>query len=334
MKLYNQFTAFFILACFLIASELGSVSGKRLGDKIDASVENNNNEHRKLQGFQFALNLNGFLFWIPNILKIQYRTGWAELISCFSSNTIAEVRGRGKVKMSEIQVGDEVLTSKGKYETVYAIDHRHPTKSTKFIQIHTTETEEQPLELTAKHMVFLEGNSNPVPAMRLKVGDQVQTLNGPTEVEKINTITRNGVYNFLTYDGTIVASGIISSTYSAHFSDNEYIEISGYQIMSHQKFFHALLKPYKYVCTGVSLELCKTKREMILVEQIAVHMLNKHWLQEKNEVHQTIALSLVVLFVCMLDLLTSPYSLLLATTVIGSLVLMKSKKKISKRKTA
>jgi len=143
---------------------------------------------------------------------------------CFSSMVTAVVKGKGKTPMSMIEVGDEVLTKTGNYGTIYAIDHRHTTKHATFIQIHSSpssqltrgqtveEMKELPLELSSTHMIFLENSENPVPASMVKVGDRMKTLDGSRIVEKISSVTRVGLYNPLTTDGTIIVNGIISST--------------------------------------------------------------------------------------------------------------------------
>lgn len=229
--------------------------------------------------------------------------------ACFSSHSTADVKGKGKVTMDQLQVGDEVLASNGEYEVIYAIDHRHPTKATDFIQIHAS-TQQEPLELTAKHMLFLEGNPNPVPADTVKVGDAVQTLQGPSEVTKIDKITRAGLFSPLTNDGTIVVSGIIASSYSAHLSDDEWIEIAGVKVMTHQSFFDMALRPYRYMCTGISLDLCKTNNEKVAIGEFAAKLYNHS--AGQSELYFSFMLGLVILCVCAFDFVLSPYGLGLA----------------------
>jgi len=176
-----------------------------------------------------------------------------EMTNCFSSHTTTTVEGKGIVPMSELVVGDRVLTGTGQYENVYAIDHRHLTKPTTFLQIHygyygngnnnnnnsliataaSSSLKPTPifssLEVTARHMIFLEDdhqkNNNrknrfPVPAESIRVGDKL--LSGiaatPIVVTRIDRIVRNGLVNPLTKDGTIAVTngGIIASTYSAY----------------------------------------------------------------------------------------------------------------------
>lgn len=223
---------------------------------------------------------------------------------CFSSHTTVRIMGKGNIQMNEIEVGDKVLTSKGNYETIYAIDHRHPNKLANFIQIFHSVSEE-PLELTKKHMLFVEGNPNPIPAKNIKVGDQVLTLDGASTVRKVSTINRKGVFNPLTSDGTIFAGGILSSTYSAYFSDDEWIEVAGQRVTTHHHFFDMALKPYRYMCNGISLEFCKTNNEKIAISQWGENVY-KYWSQQEAY-FQTIILSLCIMIVGAFHIIFSPY---------------------------
>lgn len=218
--------------------------------------------------------------------------------------------------MSDIAIGDEVLTGKGTYETVYSMAHRHPTKSADFIQIHVSE-DEAPLELTEKHMLYVEGSANPVPAYTIKVGDKVQTLDGARDVSKISTITRNGIFNPLTSDGTIVVNGIVSSAYAAFLTEkeNELIGFAERNIMTWQQFFNKAIKPYRLMCTGVSLELCKTSNEKVGYMEVA-QTFGDHWLKQ-GETYQFVSLISFVAFVCILDAFLSPYTLLVAGAAFG-----------------
>jgi len=202
--------------------------------------------------------------------------------TCYAADTQVNVQGRGLVPMKNLQVGDQVQTGGGKFQTLYAIDHFHPTRPTEFLQIHTAMTAVatgatfKPLELTALHMVFVAGKRNPIPAAQLEVGDimvapiacvnHVECHDGQDnqsdygreyrEITKIDSVIRNGFYNVLTADGTIVVNGLLGSTYPA-FLGTEYMELGGKKIVSHQTFLHWALTPVRALCLGVSLEFCR-----------------------------------------------------------------------------
>jgi len=222
---------------------------------------------------------------------------------CFSSSVSAFVKGRGNVPMSDVVVGDHVLTGNGDFEPIYTIDHRHPTKEATFYQIHYKSAkqnnmeQQQYIEITRNHMIFLSGKTNPVPAKNIKIGDRIQTVDGPAPVTKITTIAGKGVFNPLTTDGTIVANGVISSTYSTVASDSESIEILGYQFISYHGFFKNLLQPVSFFCTTTSLEMCKTQREKILISEYA----SKLFFSSQNRYYQTLFLFFSLIFSSMLN---------------------------------
>jgi len=326
MKLFNSAVILSAL-CFLSLSN--NALGKRIGKQEaiiqdKATKSDDQNDDRRLEEVEeddgasymnFYLGLRGFDLYLPTLpFRITITTGITEFfgyLACFSSHTTAEVKNKGSVPMSEISVGDEVLTSSGNYELVYAIDHRHPTRLSKFVQIKTEENAEQPLELTETHMLFLEGNESPIPASMVKRGDEVQTLTGPRKVETVSTITGKGIYNPLTKDGTIVASGIIASTYSAHFENSGDITIGQHTMMSHQHFFHVLLKPYKTFCTSTSLTLCKTKHEKVAVSEIAASIMYQYLSAETNNDGnlRNLLLSMLISTVLVVDVITNSYIL-------------------------
>jgi len=196
---------------------------------------------------------------------------------CFSPSVIVDVERKGRTAMSDIQVGDKVLTSSGEYKSIFTIDHFHKSKPTRFIQIHTTlqqkqekqpkyhsnhyeqqQQEEQPLEITRSHMVFVLGKSDPVLASSIKVGDYIRSYSGNQKVTNITTVIRNGLYNPITTDGTIVADGLIASTYSSRNDDSYYhtsINIPGFHgekrysmISSQHDIAHMAYKPYGAFC--------------------------------------------------------------------------------------
>jgi preprotein translocase subunit YajC len=216
------------------------------------------------------------------------------------------VHGKGKVAMKDLTVGDKVLTASGQYKTVFAIDHFHHTKPTEYLQIHTA-LDEAPLELTSRHMIFMDNKkSNPVPASHVKVGDFVQTLSGPVKVTKIRTITRKGLYNPLTTDGTIVVDGIIASTYST-FSGTEYVEIDGMKLMSQHAFLHLAVTPYRDICMGVSLKLCKDQDEYVWYIRLGYMVLNV-WKKQFPFVQGVMCVG-IVMFMGIWSLVFSPFGI-------------------------
>jgi len=200
----------------------------------------------------------------------------AQPVPCFSAFTTAFVNGKGSVTMDLIEVGDSVLTGNGEFQSVYSIDHRDISKSTAFLQI-AFGSDNNVLEITPNHMIFKEGSEIPVASATVNVGDKVATPSGYEKVTSVKTIERKGVFNPLTADGTIVASGMVASTFSSLLNQSESIEISGRSVMSYQQFFTNLLKPYKFFCTTLSLELCRVESGKVMVSGLASRIFFLHY---------------------------------------------------------
>jgi len=222
---------------------------------------------------------------------------------CFSAITTAFVSGKGSVTMDLIEVGDSVLTGSGEFQSVYSIDHRDSNKSAKFLQI-MFGGDHNVLEVTSKHMIFIEGNTNPVASGTVDVGDRVVTPSGYETVTGIGLVERKGVFNPLTADGTIVVSGMVASTFSSLLNEKESIEISGVAIISYQQFFTNLLKPYKFFCTTLSLELCRADSEKVMVSEIASRVFYFH--SNHGTAYQTSLLSFVAFLLSIMETIVLP----------------------------
>lgn len=221
---------------------------------------------------------------------------------CFSALTTAFVQGKGCVTMDSVEVGDSVLTGSGEFQSVYSIDHRDFKKLTTFLQI-VFGSDNNVLEVTPNHMIFKEGSETPVASVTIKVGDRVVTPNGYEEVNDITIVERKGVFNPLTTDGTIVASGMVASTFSSLISQNEYIEVAGSSIMSYQEFFTNLLKPYKFICTTFSHELCRADSEKVMVSELASRIFFYH---NGDSAYQTSLLATVAFILSVMQKIVIP----------------------------
>merc|ERR1712050_179328 len=160
------------------------------------------------------------------------------------------VQGKGVVAMKALQVGDFVKTGNGEaYEQVFAFGHRVLQRYTEFVQLHTNPG--VPLEMTGEHLVFVNGKTNPVRADSIKVGDILRAERKNAVVEKVTSVTRNGIYSPLTTSGTIQVNGITASNYvSLQKEKNEYVELQGgIEIMSHHDFAHRAMSPFSLYCT-------------------------------------------------------------------------------------
>lgn len=170
---------------------------------------------------------------------------------CISPEMETITKHKGTIKMKDIAIGDKVLTSSGEYKTIYTIDHYHHNETTHYVQIETStiaaanddensnnnnhktmidgneeENDDEGffspfVELTPNHLLFIENVSYPIQAKNVVIGDYLRTIHGPKEVIHTKRITRDGYYNPLTTDGTIVINGVLASTYTSFLSQKE-----------------------------------------------------------------------------------------------------------------
>merc|ERR1719148_450420 len=98
--------------------------------------------------------------------------------------------------------------------------------------------------------------------------------------------------------------------------------------MTHESFFNKALKPYRAICTHISLDLCKTNNEKVVVSQMAADF-HKYWLQQTSS-FQTISLSFIMMLLSLIDLVSYLFSMriLICATSIACLL---AAKKVSKK---
>jgi V8-like Glu-specific endopeptidase len=138
--------------------------------------------------------------------------------SCFASNNMVEKKDIGNVLMSELKVGDHIRAANGDYTQVYGFSHTNHDVETKFLQLFLEDDElldeyNLPLEITSKHLVFVERNNKfvAIPASDVVVGDRMNP-NGK-RVQEIRQISRHGIYAPLTFSGDIIVSGVLASNH-------------------------------------------------------------------------------------------------------------------------
>jgi hypothetical protein len=219
---------------------------------------------------------------------------------CFSPIATANVNGKGRIMMKDLVNGDSVLTMDGSYQTMYSMNHYHKSKETIFVQIKTNLESEQPLELSPNHLLYVVDSTNPVPASTVGVGDKVWTIEGGKEVLEINMITRYGLYNPLTMDGTIVVDGIAASAYTTP-TGKTHLEIDGVwskmtKSLSFHDALHMVSAPYRQFCNTVSLDLCNLHEKESAASSFMKSFFFSFWSNQNSFVKFIIASSYVLVF--------------------------------------
>ena len=137
--------------------------------------------------------------------------------ACFPADAPVTLRNGRKVRMDELQIGDEVLVriSQGRtpvYSEVYIFSHRDRNVLTNFVALSTTNS--QVLEVSPSHYVFVDGRLTA--ARNVRVGDILEQRSGlVTRVTDVRTVLKRGLYNPQTMDGDIVVADVRVSTYTA-----------------------------------------------------------------------------------------------------------------------
>ena len=135
---------------------------------------------------------------------------------CFPGNSSVLVRGRGKMSMDSVELGDEVLTPQG-FEPVLAFLHK-TSGVFEFLSIRHNQGE---ICAHRDHLLrVFDGNASDfVAAADLRVGDCLAALwldgeQVATEIREISRVSLKGLYCPLTYSGEIFVDGICCSCYS------------------------------------------------------------------------------------------------------------------------
>ena len=139
---------------------------------------------------------------------------------------------KGKTMISNLQVGDKVLTRTPEgelvFEKIYLLGHRDFRSVGLFVSIHTQSN--AALRLTKDHQIPYTSHPNKAceygPASDVKVGHYVQVVsedgNGISlsKVIAMEEVTGQGYFNPYTMGGNIVVDGIVASCHSSFILDN------------------------------------------------------------------------------------------------------------------
>lgn len=212
--------------------------------------------------------------------------------------------------MKALQVGDVVLTPSG-YEKVYTIDHRSEDQMAEFIQIYTFM--EEPLEITANHLIYVQGKKDPVKASSVIVGDKLQGFfegeMKSVEVESISSISKRGLYNPITESGSIVVNGLVTSTYTAVdiSSGSNYVEVAGFKVLSLHDFLHLAMVPFKTVCMSLpNANVCSIPegKEHNSYDELGLQLMS--FGKSQNIIMQNAILLSILTILCSINIISSP----------------------------
>ena len=243
---------------------------------------------------------------------------------CFSSENMVDVLGKGRVSMSELTIGDKVMAG-NKYETVYSFGHRNTEMYTEFLQIFAGDV--MAAELSEDHMLFVEGRA--FPASAIKVGDQLDLVDGSAEVTKIVTVGREGAFAPFTDSGVINMNGVVASTYVNLQGQSDSFMVGTYKTLSMQFIAHATQAPHRVVC-AVNFGFCEAERynEDGISTWVAAELEASKWLFGQNGYVMGAAFGPILFLVGVAGLIEFlvKYPLTIVVAIMGAVKLMKSNK--------
>mmetsp|Transcript_9709 Transcript_9709/g.22357 ORF Transcript_9709/g.22357 Transcript_9709/m.22357 type:complete len:455 (+) Transcript_9709:189-1553(+) len=170
---------------------------------------------------------------------------------CFSGRNTVEVKGKGAIRMKDLNIGDSVMVGDNQYEPVYSFGHVNDIAKTNYLQFFFTDSLlHRPLEISGDHMVFVEGY-RAVPASSVQIRDRL-ILGSDTlelaDVDGIQTVVRRGSYAPFTKSGRIVVNGILASSFVA-FQDKEHLHIGEISTaFSYQWLARTFEAPHRLIC--------------------------------------------------------------------------------------
>jgi len=217
-----------------------------------------------------------------------------DAFGCFSEMATVQVQGASEpVSMTDLSVGDFVLSNDGSYQQVYAWGHKSVDQQATFFQLYSASSEE-PLELTGEHLVYVTGKANPVRADSVQTGDVLESTGSNAEIRKIRQIKRTGVYTPLTTTGKIVVNNIYASSYvSLQENASEFVQVKGVNTPLTQHYgIHLCLSPFRMMCKLVE---CNTQNENGIPSFIDNGIQFSQWVETQNGLVQLFLFSVLFL---------------------------------------
>jgi hypothetical protein len=139
---------------------------------------------------------------------------------CFSGNEVVELENGNEIKISEVMVGDKILSSnfdgKTSYSQVVAVVHPKNDIPSTFVHI---ETKSNDIKVTPDHLVFSSydcssSSKHLTKASSIEPGSCVfDKHNSPLKVTSTSLVKGYGVYSVVTENEFIFVNGIAASPF-------------------------------------------------------------------------------------------------------------------------
>lgn len=140
----------------------------------------------------------------------------ATAAGCFSGSDSVSLEGGETKLISEVIVGDRVLTADRKgalsYADVVFIPHAANTETASFVELITEKG--QTVKMTEKHLVKTCGGDLAYAGSLKPMIACVQTVEGDAMVTSVRRVQSKGLYTVVTTSEFVVVSGIVASPFS------------------------------------------------------------------------------------------------------------------------
>lgn len=135
--------------------------------------------------------------------------------TCFSGNDVVSLASGATKMLSEVHVGDEVLTANANgdfsYAAVVIMPHEHNTKETTFMRIETSSGKS--IQATKMHLLH-QCDGTLAYAGGLNEGDCLLTVDGNEVVTAVTMTMAVGIYTAVTANEYLVVNGIVASSFA------------------------------------------------------------------------------------------------------------------------
>lgn len=165
---------------------------------------------------------------------------------CFPGDAFVQEKSKGVVQMKNLELGDQVLVSRDRFETIYSFGHKDAEISMDYVRLRTPTSD---IETTKEHMLFLT-DGRVLPASMIKVGDKLVLANNQADVVYSTSATnRKGAFAPFTPSGSIVVNGVKASTFIA-LQEAEHLTIGGVSTpLSYHWLALMFESPHRFWCS-------------------------------------------------------------------------------------
>jgi hypothetical protein len=225
--------------------------------------------------------------------------------ACFSGENTVALEGGETIPIRSLNIGDKVLVQDGSYDSVYSFGHRNPTASSDYLRL---ATKSAALELSPDHMVLVRDRL--VPASTVQLGD---FLSNGESVTSIKSVNRKGVYAPFTTTGTIVVSGIVSSSFISLQKDatNVMLGSSITLPVSWQWMCHTFEMPHRFLASYLLGKETYTKEGICM--WVAAPKLVMGWVLHQHVVVTSMILIPSIMGLGFLALIAQPWFVVAVT---------------------